>query len=233
MKTLLLVGLALAAQLVLPAHSPRFNDNFVIRTRSLSGRHEVLSIPQFCTNRTRGCVRVAETGTGKVLYSFDVNRLTGTVYVATADPTTLIRIGTGIGGSPAVKIPETTDAPDVYLQIYRAGVLADSVRIPAVTPVAANEEFYFTGRRLDRSRLLHHKPDTLAIVTHRGLALLACHGGRVTVSLAPGYERLRTFRLMNVNARQVCFPYPQPATCADVPPLPEAPDGSSHKGKHR
>ena len=197
--------------------SPRANDNYLIKTRSFDGRYTVVSTPFFCTNENEGCVKVLDNTTDKTLYSFEVTRLIACVYVATNDANLIIKVPTGIGLSPVITIKKESHEADIYVKMYRSGTVRDSIRIPSVYPTLSNKRFFFTGRRLDRSKVLHIKPDTLAIVTCRGLALLAHHGGTVTATFTPDYARLKSFKPLVLDAHIECFPYPQPKNCAEVP----------------
>ena len=177
----------------------------------------MVSTPFFCTNENEGCVKVLDNNTNKILYAFEVTRLIGCVYVATNDANLIIKVPIGIGLSPAIAIGKESNQPDDYVKIYRSGTVRDSIRIPSVNPTLSNKRFFFTGRRLDRSKVLHIKSDTLAIVTCRGLALLAYHGGTVTATLTPDYARLKSFKPLVLDAHIEYFPYPQPKNCAEVP----------------
>jgi hypothetical protein len=196
--------------------SPRFNDNYRVKTSSLNGKYTVVSTPFFCTNETAACVKVLDHTDGNIAYSFIATRAIGSVYVATNDATLIIKVPTGIGLSPVVAIAKESSQADVYVEIYRSGTRQDSMRIPSVSPTLSNKRYFFTGRRLDRSNVLHSKPDTLAIVTCRGLALLAHHGGKVTATFTADYARLKSFKPVLVHAHTECFPYPQPTSCREV-----------------
>lgn len=198
------------------ASSPRFNDNFQLKTRSFNGKYTVVSTPFFCTNETAACVKVLDNTAGTTAYAFTVTRVTGSVYVATNDATLIIKVPTGIGLSPVVAIAKESSQADAYVEIYRSGTLQDSIRIPSVSPTLSNKRYFFTGRRLDRAKVLHRKADTLAIVTCRGLALLAYHGGTVTATFTADYARLKSFTPVLLDAHIECFPYPQPTLCQEV-----------------
>lgn len=196
--------------------SPRFNDNYLIKTRSFDERYTVVSTPFFCTNENEGCVKVLDNATHKTLYEFKVSRLIGCVYVATNEANLIVKVPTGIGLSPVVVIGKESREENIYVKIYRSSAVRDSIRIPSVSPTLANKRYFFTGRQLDRSKVLHIKADTLAIVTCRGLALLAYHAGLVTATFTPAYARLKSFKPLVLDAHVECFPYPQPTSCAEV-----------------
>lgn len=198
------------------ASSPRFNDNYRLKTNSFNGKYTVVSTPFFCTNETAACMKVLDNTAGTTVYAFAVTRVIGCVYVATNDATLVLKVPTGIGLSPVVAIAKESPEADNYVEIYRSGILQDSIRIPSVSPTWSNQRYFFTGRRLDRSKVLHCKPDTLAIVTCRGLAFLAHHGGTVTAAFTTDYARLKSFKPVLLDARIECFPYPQPTSCQEV-----------------
>jgi hypothetical protein len=198
------------------ASSPRFNDNYRVKTSSFNGKYTVVSTPFFCTNETAACVKVLDNTAGTTAYMFTVTRVIGSVYVAMNDAALIIKVPTGIGLSPMGVIAQESRQVDDYVEIYRSGTLQDSLRIPSVSPTLSNKRYFFTGRRLDRSKVLHGKPDTLAIVTCRGLALLAYHGGTVTATFTADYARLKSFKPVLLDAHIECFPYPQPTSCQEV-----------------
>jgi hypothetical protein len=220
---------------LLSAFSPRFNDNLVIRTASVDGQRHVVSVPYFCTNRTDGCISVHAVDSGQVLYSFEAARISGCVFIGTSDADVVVKIPTGIGFgfSPLIRIGATSADPDYYVKVYRRGMLADSIRIPALSPVEANRQFFFTGKKLDRSKLLQRRGDTLGIVTHRGVVLLSCRAGEpLMTTFTADFARLASFEPVLPQAQQVCLPYPQPLNCAQVPALPNPPQNRSRRASH-
>jgi len=203
---------------ILPhASGPRFFDNYLIRTPSADQRYGVLSVPYFCTNERTGCIKVFNRKTGAALFTFETLFIAGRIHLVLNDSTTVIAIPTGIGTNPTTALRPSRDRQQDNIFIYRNGVLTDTIAIPAICVTPENKKFFYTGRVLDRSKLLYAKRDTLAIVTNQGVALLTNRAGQVSASLKSSYKVLKTFRRLMLDAQKVCFPYPQPTTCEEIP----------------
>ncbi|RSK31138.1 hypothetical protein [Hymenobacter metallilatus] len=197
----------------------RFNDNYTIRTTTPDGCYHIVSVPYFCSDGTEGCLKVLDATTQKILREFHLTRMIGCVYVSVRNPDVLLKIPTGIGLPPPWNWDDAKNAPDTYVKLYQDDRAVDSVVIPAVLPVADSRRYFYTGRQFDRSKLLYRKPDTLAVVTHKGVALLYLQNGRLQTKLSPGYARLSDFPLLPLDAQVECYPYPQPGSCESVPYL--------------
>lgn len=215
MKRLLYLGLLLLTSAT--PNSPRFNDNYTIRTTTPDGRYHIVSVPYFCSNYTEGCLKVLDAVTQKVLRESHLTRMIGCVYVSLRNPDVLLKIPTGIGLPPPWNWDDAKNAPDTYVKLYQDDHAVDSIAIPAVLPVTDSRHYFYTGRQFDRSKLLYRKPDTLAVVTHKGVALLYLQNDRLQTKLSPGYTRLADFPLLPLDAQVKCYPYPQPVSCESIP----------------